>query len=258
MSETEKEKVLAVYPNAISIEWRGPHGYDPKNYFIYPDSVIFNAISTGCPTQEKAWEDAASKLPRQDARTIELSRKVDDFNRRQMEGFADLDRNVRQAARHEYMLSPQWSIQSSLVCAECGRERNDYEYHFEPKLAPFDIPNRQSNLCSQCGQDQLMLYAIPSGKSLCGSCFNLWAAQPKAEEASEVKRPEKNAVGWCSDLSYRASDADAYMDQVPNLEQQVRELRARMATIHHHLRKGIDSKPYDITEALRISELEKQ
>jgi len=47
-------------------------------------------------------------------------------------------------------------------------------------------------------------------------------AHPKAEEAIEVKRPEKNAIGWCSDLSYRASDADAYMD---HLEQQVRELR---------------------------------
>lgn len=59
---SDEQMVRRAFPKATAIEWRGPHGLDNKVYFIYPNGLIFRAISRGWSTESEAWADASSRL----------------------------------------------------------------------------------------------------------------------------------------------------------------------------------------------------
>lgn len=121
------------------------------------------------------------------------------------------------------------------ICFGCGRERNDYEYHFEPKAVEESEESWQAS--------EALLRSKPSPDCTCATQCHIDCedelcqcphhvknqtptAQTKAEEATEAKRP---VIRWLHEENkdstpyFLADEAGPYVDR---LEQKVRELLA--------------------------------
>lgn len=107
------------------------------------------------------YTSAASKLPQQDAR----------------------------AEKHEFTPCVLGGI-----CFGCGRERNDYEYHFEPiKSDTSGKPSHEASVMCQGGCGKSLIVALPFiGDALCGRCAKVGisitasSAQTKSDDADAV------------------------------------------------------------------------
>jgi hypothetical protein len=240
MSETAKEKVLAAYPKAKLI-------VDGRLFTVLTGTGILVALGRAS-TPNMAWEDAASKLTRQNVRagyaTIHqptgkwwwinpdngATEPVGPFETRaEAEAWP-----APLSDKHEYSPFPRgYALEASAVCAKCGRERNDCEYHLEPDPSTLhETPSLQvvmhEGLQAVCkntehhGKRSLYsccIAAIPVPEKSC--------TQSKTEEVGGVKRPRSISI-TCEDGVPRefmlTDQADAYMD---HLEQQVKELDLR-------------------------------
>ena len=256
MSETAEERVLAVWKNH---KFR----YNGFSYCLWADhpNAGYVPISEWCGTEELCWEDAASKLPQQNARaTAERLPGMDNclscdgrgaVGRERMEEACDacLGTGKRSAMPSETTEASKSSQPEIVHRAEENVQAQREPIPQEEKGASVAIGNLIADL-------RALSSALPfNGESVayagklsdCDSiAINLAAAHPKAEETIDVKRPESYAHNY------------VWAKYEDHLEQQVRELRQRLEEAHYLLRWGEDSKSEDIQKAYEVSGLEKR